>query len=180
MGYHAKTLWLTGLSGAGKSTVANIVAHELNEYSSMATALLDADDIRPKLWPELGYSEEDRAENVRRFARLAHSLNTRGITTLVAVIAPTEAMRAEARKIIGKDSYIEVFVDAPIEKCAERDPKGLYKRAAKGEIEDFTGVAKSKAADYEPPWNPHLHLHTDREDPEECARRVYWALVRHH
>jgi adenylyl-sulfate kinase len=160
------TLWFTGLPAAGKSTVSRLVERELRA-DGRRVEVLDGDIVRTHLCKGLGYSAEDRATNIRRIAFVADLLSRNGVVAIVAVISPFRALRDEARTIMG-ERFVEVYVDAALEVCVERDPKGLYAKAMRGEIEDFTGVSQP----YEPPDTPEIHLHTDRDGPEESARRV--------
>ena len=158
-------LWFTGFSGAGKSTIAELVSEMLRKRD-VPVELLDGDEVRTHLSKGLTFSKEDRDINVRRIAWVAALLGRHGVAAITAAISPYVAIRAEAREMA--DAFVEVFVDAPIEKCRERDVKGLYARADRGEIPNFTGVSDP----YEPPPSPEVHLHTDSEAPEESAQRV--------
>jgi adenylylsulfate kinase len=158
-------LWFTGFSGAGKSTIAGIVS-EMLAKRDVPVELLDGDEVRTHLSKGLTFSKEDRDTNVRRIAWVAALLARHGVVAITAAISPYVAIRQEARDMA--DEFVEVFVDAPLEKCRERDVKGLYARADRGEIENFTGISDP----YEPPLTPEVHVHTDRETPEESAQRV--------
>lgn len=158
-------LWFTGLSGAGKSTIANIVNEKLKALG-VVSLVLDADALRRAVCKDLGFSAADRSENVRRIAEIARRFVEAGAVVLVACIAPFEADRRRAREIIG--TFTEVFVDAPLSVCEQRDVKGLYARARRGELHEFTGIDSP----YEHPLTPELRLHTDREDAEASAERV--------
>jgi adenylylsulfate kinase len=160
------TLWFTGLSAAGKSTVSRLVERELRAQGRRVE-LLDGDIVRTHLSKGLGYSPEDRATNIRRIAFVADLLSRNGVVVIVAVISPFRALRDEARAMMG-ERFVEVYVDAPVEVCAKRDPKGLYEKARRGEIADFTGVSQP----YEEPGAPEIHLHTDSDSPAESARQV--------
>ena len=164
------TLWFTGLSGAGKTTIAEIVERELRERFGRVE-VLDGDIVRTNLSKGLGFSREDRNINVLRIGFVAELLTRNGVGVIVSAISPFKEARDQVRRSVGED-FIEVFVDAPLEVCAERDVKGLYKKAFAGEIEQFTGVSDP----YEPPAAPELHIKTDEEEPHESARRVVARL----
>ena len=151
-GQRGKVLWFTGLSGSGKSTVAIALEQVLTNQNKL-TVLLDGDDLRFGICAGLNFSEEDRFENIRRIAHTARLIKQTSAIVLVSAITPLEKMRNLAREIVGEDFY-EIFVDTPLEKCIERDPKGLYKKALNGEISDFTGIS----AKYEPPKHPDLTI----------------------
>jgi len=136
----SKTIWMSGLSGSGKSTIANLLECKLNE-SGFHTYVLDGDNTRLGLNKGLGFSEEDRVENIRRVAEVCKLMNDAGLIVICSFISPFEKNRTQAKEIIGEDSFIEVFVDASLETCETRDPKGLYKKARLGEIKDFTGIS---------------------------------------
>lgn len=163
---HARVFWMCGLSGAGKSTLASILDNELTLRGYLCQ-VIDGDDIRSGLNKGLGYTEEDRRENLRRVAEVARLFARSGIITVVSFISPTESIRQTIRKIVGED-YIEVFVDAPIEICEQRDTKGLYKQAREGKIKNFTGIDSP----FEPPANPHLIIDTKTHDVEQSACRL--------
>ncbi len=164
------TLWFTGLSGAGKTTISEIVEKELRERFGKVE-VLDGDIVRTNLSKGLGFSREDRDTNILRIGFVAELLTRNGVGVIVSAISPFKEAREEVRRNIGED-FIEVFVDAPLEVCAERDVKGLYKKAFAGEIGQFTGVSDP----YEPPAAPELHIKTDEEEPQESARRVIAKL----
>ncbi len=164
------TLWFTGLSGAGKTTVSEIVEKELRERIGNVE-VLDGDIVRTNLSKGLGFSREDRDTNILRIGFVARLLTRNGVAVIVSAISPYKEARDQVRRDIG-DDFIEVFVDCPVEVCAERDVKGLYKKAYAGEIKDFTGVSDP----YEPPAAPELVLKTDEEEPRESARRVIAKL----
>jgi adenylyl-sulfate kinase len=157
------TLWFTGLSGAGKTTISQIVEKELRDRGSRVE-VLDGDVIRENLSKGLGFSKEDRDTNIRRIAFVADLLSRNGVPVITAAISPYREIRDEARELMG-DRFIEVFVKASVEVCAERDVKGLYEKAFKGEIKEFTGVSDP----YEPPLSPEIILDTEHESPEESA-----------
>ena len=164
------TLWFTGLSGAGKTTIAEIVEHELRT-KFRRIEVLDGDIVRTNLSKGLGFSREDRDTNILRIGFVAELLTRNGVGVIVSAISPFKEARERVRRNIGED-FIEVYVDAPLEVCAERDVKGLYKKAFAGEIGQFTGVSDP----YEPPAAPELHIKTDEEEPRESARRVILKL----
>ena len=165
------TLWFTGLSGAGKTTVAHIVERALRERG-LNVEVLDGDMVRTHLSKGLGFSREDRDTNIRRIGFVANLLTRNGVAVIVAAISPYRAIRDEARAEIKR--FAEVFVKCPLEECARRDVKGLYKKAMAGEIPAFTGVSDP----YEEPLDPELVLDTTKEGPEESARRVIATLER--
>src|SRR5215217_3863983 len=155
------TLWFTGLSGAGKTTIAEIVEKELKRRRSGSVEVLDGDIVRTNLSKGLGFSREDRDTNVLRIGFVAKLLARNGVAVIVSAISPYKEARDMVRQDLG-DDFIEVYVYCPIEVCAERDVKGLYKKAFQGEIQGFTGVSDP----YEPPAAPELTLRTDEEEPE--------------
>ena len=164
------TVCLTGMSGAGKSTITAILERELVRRG-LPVEVLDGDVVRTHLTRGLGFSREDRDENVRRVGWVCELLTRHGVVAIAAVISPYRAVRDEVRASIGR--FVEVHVDAPLEVLAERDPKGLYRRAMAGEIDNFTGVSDP----YEPPLNPEVVCHTDgRETPEESAAKIVAAI----
>ena len=164
------TLWFTGLSGAGKTTIAEIVERELRGKFGKVE-VLDGDIVRTNLSKGLSFSREDRDTNILRIGFVADLLTRNGVGVIVSAISPYKEARDQVRRNVGED-FIEVFVDAPLEVCAERDVKGLYKKAFAGEIEQFTGVSDP----YEPPAAPELHIKTNEEEPQESARRVLLKL----
>ena len=161
----AQVIWLTGLSGSGKSTIANGVEKRLHALG-MHPYVLDGDNLRMGLNADLGFTPEDRAENVRRISEVAKVLVDAGLIVLVAVISPFEADRQRARSLFDEGEFLEVYVDTPVEVCVDRDPKGLYKKASKGEIPNFTGIGQN----YEVPKNPDLHLKGDAELAENIEK----------
>jgi adenylylsulfate kinase len=160
------TLWFTGLSGAGKTTIAEIVEKELRQRHGKIE-VLDGDIVRTNLSKGLGFSREDRDTNVLRIGFVADLLTRNGVGVIVSAISPFKEVRDQVRRNVG-EGFIEVFVDAPLAVCAERDVKGLYKKAFAGEIPQFTGVSDP----YEPPAAPELHIKTNEEESPESARRV--------
>ena len=163
------TLWFTGLSGSGKTTIAEIVEKELRERGRRVE-VLDGDIVRTNLSKGLSFSREDRNINVLRIGFVANLLTRNGVGVIVSAISPYKEVRDQVRRRI--IDFVEVFVDAPVEVCAGRDVKGLYKKAFAGEIKEFTGVSDP----YEPPAAPDLILKTAEEDPEESARKVIEKL----
>jgi len=163
------TLWFTGLSGAGKTTIAEIVERELRQRLG-TVEVLDGDIVRTNLSKGLGFSREDRDTNVLRIGFVANLLTRNGVGVIVSAISPFKEARDQVRRRI--IDFVEVFVDAPLEVCAERDVKGLYKKAFSGEIPQFTGVSDP----YEAPTSPELHIKTNEEEPRDSARRVIVKL----
>ena len=172
-GHKAMTLWFTGLSGSGKSTLANELEKHLFQ-SGFHTMVLDGDNVRLGLNRDLGFSSEDRRENIRRTAEAARLLNDAGVIVLAAFITPYERDRQMARKILG-DSFVEVYVSTELSVCEQRDVKGLYRKARRGEIKNFTGVSSK----YEVPLNPEITISTEDRSVEECAAIVMKALMRY-
>ena len=164
------TLWFTGLSGAGKTTISKIVEDQLRERGSHVE-VLDGDVVRENLSKGLGFSKGDRDTNIRRIAFVADLLSRNGVPVITAAISPYREIRDEARELMG-DRFIEVFVKASVEICAERDVKGLYEKAFKGEIKEFTGVSDP----YEPPLNPEIVLDTEHDSAEEDAAKIVTLL----
>jgi adenylyl-sulfate kinase len=160
----AATLWLTGLSGAGKSTIACALERRLLD-GGHAAYVLDGDNVRHGLNRDLGFSPEDRAENIRRIAEVARLLNDAGLIVITAFISPYREDRKTARLIIGPEEFQEVHVNTPMQVCEERDPKGLYRRARLGEIPAFTGIS----APYEPPLDPVCTIDTANCSVDECV-----------
>lgn len=162
-------VWITGLPCSGKSTLAELLRKELERYN-WPVEVLDGDEVRTRLSRGLGYSKEDRDENIRRIAFVARLLSRNGVVAITAAISPYRAIRKEARKEIGR--FVEVYVKCPLEICIARDVKGLYRRALAGEIPNFTGVSDP----YEPPLNPEVIVESDRETPREGVSKVIEAL----
>jgi bifunctional enzyme CysN/CysC len=165
-------VWLTGLSGAGKSTIANIVERQLHA-AGHHTMLLDGDNLRHGLSRDLGFTEADRVENIRRAGEVAKLLVDAGLIVLCSFISPYRAEREMVRRLVSDGEFIEVFVDTPIDECARRDPKGLYAKAKAGTIKNFTGFD----APYEAPENPEVHLQTISQQPEQLADRIVKKLA---
>lgn len=166
MNQKAITLWFTGLSGSGKSTIANELEKRLFAMGHKSITL-DGDNIRYGLNSDLGFSQLDRSENIRRTAEVAKLMNDAGLVVITSFISPYIDMRRRAREIIG-EQFVEVYINTPIEECEKRDPKGLYKSARAGEIKDFTGVS----SDYEKPRNPELEISTVGKTPDECVEEI--------
>lgn len=166
-------LWFTGLSGSGKSTVANLVERALYTRACH-TYLLDGDNVRHGLNRDLGFSDADRVENIRRVAEVSKLFVDAGLIVIVAFISPFRAERKLARDLVGEREFLEVYVDTPIDECRKRDPKGLYARADRGEIKNFTGVDSP----YEPPLQPEIHLKTVGRAAPEMAEQVLQELER--
>ncbi len=157
-------IWLTGLSGSGKSTVSQALSKKLTQ-ESVHNYVLDGDKIRTGLCSDLGFSPEDRTENIRRIGEVSKLFCHANVVTIVAFISPYRHDRDHVREIMQEGEFIEVFVDCPVEECEKRDPKGLYKKARSGEIPQFTGVS----APYEAPENPEVHLHTNKQTVGQCV-----------
>jgi bifunctional enzyme CysN/CysC len=173
MRHRPAVLWFTGLPGAGKSTIANLVEAGLHARR-VHTIMLDGDNVRHGLNRDLGFIEADRVENIRRIGEVAKLMTDAGLVVLCSFISPFRAERRMVRELIGADEFIEVFVDTSIEQCIARDPKGLYRRALAGEIKNFTGVDQP----YETPEHPELHLHAGHGDADTLANEVIEALVK--
>jgi adenylylsulfate kinase len=166
-GHQGFTIWFTGLSGSGKSTLAVATEEALYERG-FHTFILDGDNVRHGLNKDLGFSPADREENIRRLGEVAKILRDCGLINLVAFISPYRKDRRMARSLSEDDSFVEVFVDCPVEICEKRDPKGVYQKARQGIIKSFTGIS----APYEPPERPELHLKTDQLSVGECVHRI--------
>ena len=165
------TLWFTGMSGAGKSTISGILEERLRKLGAKVE-VLDGDVVRTHLSKGLGFSKEDRDENIRRIGFVCELLSRNGVIAIAAAISPYRAVRDEVRARI--PNFVEVYVECPVEVLAERDVKGLYKRALAGEIQQFTGVTDP----YEPPPKPEVIVNSSREKPEESVDRI-WATLEH-
>ena len=161
------TIWLTGLSGSGKSTIAVELEHALIENRHQAY-ILDGDNIRHGLNKNLGFSPEDRTENIRRIGEVAKLFTDAGIITIAAFISPYREDRDAVRKLLNDGEFIEVYVECPLDVCEERDTKGLYKKARAGEVKDFTGIS----APYEEPLNPELTIDSSKLTVEESTRAI--------
>lgn len=170
-GQDGRIVWFTGLSGSGKSTIANELERRLYQLGRHVY-LLDGDNLRHGLCSDLGFSAADRTENIRRAAEVARLFADAGFICIAAFISPLRADRDRARSLIAPGRFIEAFVDAPLEVCRRRDPKGLYLRADRGEIKNFTGIS----APYEPPLRPEATLHTDRDSVGDCVDQLLTLL----
>lgn len=168
---HSKVLWLTGLSGSGKSTIAQELERRLFNEGYFPQAL-DGDNLRSGINQFLDFTDEGRRENIRRASEISKLYANSGIIVINSFISPTRAIRQMAREIIGEEDFIEIYVNAPLEACEARDVKGLYQRARAGQIKGFTGID----APYEPPENPHLELRTDQMNLHDCVRVLFEFL----
>ena len=164
---HAKVIWMTGLSGSGKSTIAKALEHELFKRNHVTT-LLDGDNMRTGINSNLKFSLEDRFENIRRAAEASKLFLHTGIITINSTISPTREIRKMAQEIIGENDYIEIYINCPLEICEQRDVKGLYAKARNGEIENFTGIS----APFEEPEAPHLEIKTDQLDVDSSVESL--------
>ena len=160
-------LWFTGLSGSGKSTIANALESKLLELNKH-TYLLDGDNIRMGLTKGLGFSDEDRIENIRRIGEVSKLFVDAGTIVLTAFISPFQKERDAVRSLVEEGEFIEVFIDTPLEVCESRDPKGLYKKARKGEIPNFTGISSP----YEAPKKPEIHIKNDKISIEDVTQQI--------
>jgi adenylylsulfate kinase len=160
-------IWFTGLSGSGKSTIANLLEKKLHEQK-IHTYSLDGDNLRRGLTKELKFSKEDRNENLRRTAEVAKLFIDSGMVVIAAFISPYINMREQIMEIVGEENYIEVFVNTPLEVCEQRDVKGLYKKARTGELKNFTGISSP----YEQPLNPFIEINTVKEPPEQAVQKI--------
>jgi adenylylsulfate kinase len=166
-------VWMVGLSGSGKSTLARALENELHQQGHL-TQLLDGDNLRTGINNNLGFSESDRQENIRRAAEVSKLFLNAGLITICSFISPTEEIRTLARNIIGAENFFEVYINAPFTVCEARDVKGLYKKARNGEIKNFTGLD----APFEAPTHPAIEVHTDQRSLEECKNEILEALYK--
>lgn len=169
----AVVIWMTGLSGSGKSTLAKKLEQKLH-HQGVLTKLLDGDNLRTGINKNLGFSEADRLENIRRVAETAKLFLENGVVTICSFVSPTTALRNMAKEIIGEDDFLEIFVDASFDECSKRDVKGLYKKAIKGEIKDFTGLD----APFDIPNNPFLSIDTEKLTVDESADLLYQNVIK--
>ena len=165
--HKAFLIWFTGLSGSGKSTIANALENELHTRN-ISTYSLDGDNIRQGINKDLGFSSEHRTENIRRIAEIANLFVDSGIVTLASFVSPYKKDREEVKKIVGSDKTIEIYVSTSLEECERRDVKGLYQKARKGEITNMTGIS----APYEKPLNADLEIDTESESVEESVQKI--------
>lgn len=172
LGQAAKVIWLTGLSGSGKSTLSDLLEKRL-VAAQKHTYLLDGDNVRHGLCGDLGFSDKDRVENIRRVSEVSKLFVDAGLLVLTAFISPFKVDRDYCRNLLDDGEFVEVFVDVPLAECEKRDPKGLYKKARAGEIKDFTGIS----SDYEAPESPEIHFTWKDETPEASAERLFQMLV---
>jgi len=170
-GYHSFVIWLTGLSGSGKSTIANALARKLFD-ENIQSYVLDGDNIRHGLNKDLSFSEEDRKENIRRIGEVAKLFVDSGQVVLTAFISPYQQDRDLVRALLEEKEFIEVYVKCSLKSCEKRDPKGLYKKARNGEIKQFTGID----APYEEPKSPEIVVDTENDTVEECVEHIYQYL----
>lgn len=170
MEHKGATIWMTGLSGSGKSTVANMLAKRLRAVGARVE-ILDGDVVRTNLSKGLGFSKEDRDTNIRRIGFVCNLLSRNGVFAIAAAISPYKAVRDEVRAAAG--DFVEVFTDCPLETLVERDAKGLYKKALAGEIKNFTGVSDP----YEPPESPEVRLDSSQQTAEESTESVWQYLI---
>ncbi len=172
LGQHSVMVWFTGLSGSGKSTIAIALERELQKRGLLCR-ILDGDNIRSGINNNLGFSPEDRIENIRRIAEVSKLFIDTGIITIAAFISPNNEMREMASSIIGKDNFLEIYISTPLEECERRDVKGLYAKARKGEIKDFTGIS----APFEAPAHPALSLDTSVLSIEESVNSLLELIL---
>lgn len=171
-GHPSLLIWFTGLSGSGKSTLANLLEIVLHE-NELRTYLLDGDSLRLGLNKDLGFSADDRSENIRRIGEVSKLMVDAGIITIAAFVTPFEKDRALVQAIVGTENYMEIFVDTSLEECMKRDVKGLYKKAIAGEIKDFTGISSP----YERPSNPTITISTEEQTPEEAVAMILETVL---
>ena len=172
LGQHSVMIWFTGLSGSGKSTIAIALERELQKRGLLCR-ILDGDNIRSGINNNLGFSAEDRVENIRRIAEVGKLFVDTGIITIAAFISPNNEIREMAADIIGKEDFVEIYVSTPLEQCEKRDVKGLYAKARRGEIKNFTGIS----APFEAPAHPALSLDTSRLSLEESVNRLLELIL---
>lgn len=166
-------IWLTGLSGSGKSTIANELAYRLHQEGKLVY-ILDGDNVRMGLNKDLGFSDNDRKENIRRISEVSKLLSDAGIIVITAFISPFREERDNAKNIIGYDNFIEIYIEANLEICENRDPKGLYKKARAGVIPMFTGIDSP----YEEPLNPNIKISTNSNTIDESVNQIYHYIIK--
>lgn len=166
-GHRSLVVWFTGLSGSGKSTLANILEQHLHDRG-IRTFILDGDNVRKGLNKDLDFSDAGRKENIRRIGEVAKLMVNAGVTVIAAFVSPFREDRKTLRELIGDAHFIEVFVDTPLEVCEKRDSKGLYRKARRGEIKDFTGISSP----FEAPEYPDIHIFTRQETPGESLEKI--------
>lgn len=170
---NALCIWMTGLSGSGKSTIAQGLEKKLFQ-NGILTAVLDGDNVRTGINNNLGFSEEDRIENIRRIAEINKLFLQNGIITINSFVSPTKDIRELAKKIIGEQDFYEVYINASFDECAKRDVKGLYKKALNGEIKNFTGLD----APFEAPENPAIEIKTTEQTIDESIDTIYYHFIK--
>jgi len=168
----AKVIWFTGLSGSGKTTLASNLEKELF-FRRFFCQVLDGDNIRTGINNNLGFTDEDRLENIRRISEVSRLMINAGLITICSFISPTDQIRELARGIIGEDDFIEIFLNPPLEICEDRDPKGLYKKARAGVIKDFTGIS----APFEAPQNPDLEIDTSQTSIKDSVDQIFNVII---
>ena len=174
LGQTPRVFWLTGLSGSGKSTLANLLEKKLHEQNKH-TYLLDGDNVRHGLNKDLGFTDQDRVENIRRVAEVAKLMADAGLIVMASFISPFRSERAMARSLMGEGEFVEIFVDASLAVCEARDPKLLYKKARAGQLKNFTGIDSA----YEPPQNAEIVLNAEDTDPDALVEQIISYLKTH-
>lgn len=174
-GHKSCVIWFTGLSGSGKSSVASELERALVQQFNAKTYLLDGDNVRHGLCKDLGFTAEDRVENIRRVGEISKLFVDAGLITLSAFISPFRTERRLARELLADGEFIEVFVDTPLSECEKRDPKGLYQKAREGKIKNFTGIDSK----YETPENPEIHLENGKQTIQESVEQIITYLKKH-
>ncbi len=172
LGQRGLCIWMTGLSGSGKSTIA-VELERLLHAEGIHSMVLDGDNVRTGINNNLGFSEADRTENIRRIAEVAKLFVGNGTVTICCFVSPTIAIREQARTIIGGNDFVEVFVDTPLEECERRDVKGLYAKARAGEVKDFTGIS----APFEAPGHADVVVYTTGRQPDDCAGDIFEFIL---
>jgi len=172
VGQHGCVVWMTGLSGSGKSTIAIALERKLHDRGRYCV-VLDGDNVRTGINSNLGFSDADRTENIRRIAEVAKLFVQNGAIVICCFVSPTIAIREQAKAIIGEDDFVEVFIDTPLEECERRDVKGLYAKARAGEVKDFTGIS----APFEAPTSPTVRISTVGRPEEECAFELFQYVM---